>query len=158
MIWFDIKELERSLKTDNVSDKVVFYYLLVTLLIFTVAPYFTTLEHESKWMLTGEIILSLAITIFGTKMTFDINSSGDNKDYFRRFLSLSFVTAVRLLVFSIILAIPVAIVWAFLEDMIVTNQVVKQVLDLGLLLAVGLFYYYMLVNSFKRVSGKSGEN
>lgn len=152
MIWFDIKELERSLKTDSVPDKVIFYYLLVTLLIFTVAPYFTTLEHESNWMLFGEIILSLAITIIGTKMTFDINSSGDNKDYFRRFLSLSFVTAVRLFVFTMILAIPVAIAWAFLEDMIVANQVVKQVLDLGLLLVVGWFYYYMLVNSFKRVS------
>lgn len=152
MIWFDIKELERSLKANTVSDKVIFYYLLVTLLFFTVAPYFSNVEHESKWVLAGEIVLSLAITVIGTKMTFDINSSGDNKDYFRRYLSLSFVTAVRLFVLTIIIAIPVAIAMAFLDGIIEANQIFKHVLDLGLLITVGLFYYYMLINSFKRVS------
>ena len=152
MIWFDIKELERGLKNGDLSDKDIFNYLLANLIMFSIVPYTYSNDFTTKWLIAIEIIIVIAITVIGTKRTFDINCAADNIDYFKRLLSLSFVTGIRLVVFVFIAAIPVGIIVYFVDKNIGANENVKDLFNILLMAVVGVFYYFMLTNSFKRVS------
>jgi ABC-type spermidine/putrescine transport system permease subunit II len=85
-------------------------------------------------------------------MTFDINSAGDKKDYFGRFLSLSFVIGIRLSVFAIIIGTPTAIVFSLLDRNFDIDENLKDFLGLGLFTGFGILYYFILTNSFKKVN------
>jgi hypothetical protein len=152
MIWFDIGELELRLKNGDLSDKDSFYYLLANLILFAIAPYIDSQDDTSKWVIALEIVIAIAMTVIGTKMTFDINSAGDNNDYLKRFLSLSFVTSIRLLVFVCIAAIPVGTVIYFLGESIGASKNIANLFDIAFTVIAGLVYYVMLTRSFKRVS------
>ena len=151
MIWFDIKELERGLRNGDLSDKDIFNYLLANSIMFSIVPYISSNNYTTKWLLAIEIVIAITITVIGTKKTFDINFAADNKDYFKRFLSLSFVTGIRLVVFVAIAAIPIGTIVYFVDKNIGANENVKDLFNLILMAVVGVFYYYMLTNSFKRV-------
>lgn len=152
MIWFEIKELEQGLKNGDLSDKAILNYLLANLIMYSIVPYISSNDYTTKWLIAIEIVVAVAITVIGTKRTFDINCAGDNKDYFKRFLSLSFVTGIRLVVFAFIAAIPVGIILYLVNKSIGENENVKDLFNLTLMAVVGIFYYLMLTNSFKRVS------
>ena len=85
-------------------------------------------------------------------MTFDINSAGDKKDYFGRFLSLSFVIGLRLFAFAIIIGIPIVLVFGLLNRNFDIDENLKDFLELGLVAGLSIFYYFILTNSFKKVS------
>jgi len=152
MIWFDIKELERKLKIGDVSESAFFNYLLANLIIFSIFPYLSTNDYTIKWVIVIEIIIGVVVTVVGAKMTFDINSAGDKKDYFGRFLSLSFVIGLRLFAFAIIIGIPIVIVFRLLDRNFDIDENLKDFLGLGLVAGIGIFYYFLLTNSFKKVS------
>jgi len=152
MIWFEIKELEQGLKNGDLSDKAILNYLLANLIMYSIVPYISSNDYTTKWLIAIEIVVAVAITVIGTKRTFDITCAGDNKDYFKRFLSLSFVTGIRLVVFAFIAAIPVGIILYLVNKSIGENENVKDLFNLTLMAVVGIFYYLMLTNSFKRVS------
>lgn len=154
MIWFDIKELERGLKNGDVSDNMIFNYLLGSLILFSISPYLAGNDSSSNMLIIFEVILTIVITVVGTKRTYEINTAGDRKDYLKRFLSLSFVTGIRLLVFVIIAAIPIGIIMGSLGINKFGNENAKGFFEVVLLSAISIFYYFMLTNSFKRVSQK----
>ena len=148
MIWFDIKELERDLKNGDISDREIFKYVLATAVLSSVASYLGGTDSEMSWLLAAEIVVILLITVVGTKATFDINSSGDGKDYFRRFFSLSLVTGIRLFVFAVIAAFPIGAIAYFVDKNAATNDLISLMAFTALM----IWYYFMLTNSFKRVS------
>jgi hypothetical protein len=152
MIWFDIDELELKLKNGDLSDKDGFNYLLANLVLFSIVPYLDSGDYTIRWLIALEIVIGVAMTVIGTKMTFDINSAGDSKDYLKRFLSLSFVTGIRLVVFVCIAAIPVGIVIYLLGDVIGATKNITDLFDTAVTVVAGLVYYFFLIKSFKRVS------
>lgn len=151
MIWFDIKELERGLKNEELSDNTIFNYLLANLIIYSLASYVASNEYKTNTILLLELIVTLSITIIGTKRAFDINSGGDSKDFLKRYLSLSFVSGVRLVVF---ITLPFGIIKAISNGGMGTkyNNNTTDLFDIFLTGVVGLVYYLILTNSFKRVS------
>ncbi len=152
MIWFDIGELELRLKNGDLSDKDSFYYLLANLVLFSIVPYIESNDYTNKWLIALEIAVLIAMTVIGTKRTFDINSAGDNKDYLKRFLSLSFVTGIRLLVLVCIAAIPVGTIVYLLDKSIRAIENIDNLFDIAVTVVANLVYYFMLTKSFKRVS------
>jgi hypothetical protein len=152
MIWFDIKELERKLKIGDVSESAFFNYLLANLIILSIFPYLSTNDYTVKWVIVVEIIIGIIVTVVGAKMTFDINSAGDKKDYLGRFLSLSFVIGLRLFAFIVIIGIPIALIFGLLNRNFDIDENLKDFLELGLVAGLSIFYYFMLTNSFKKVS------
>jgi hypothetical protein len=152
MIWFDIKELERKLKIGDVSESTFFNYLLANLILFSIFPYLSTNDYTVKWVIVIEIIIGIIVTVVGAKMTFDINSAGDKKDYFGRFLSLSFVIGLRLFAFAIIIGIPIVLVFGLMNRNFDIDENLKDFLKLGLVAGLSIFYYFILTNSFKKVS------
>jgi hypothetical protein len=152
MIWFDIKELERKLKIGDVSESTFFNYLLANLILFSIFPYLSTNDYTVKWVIVIEIIIGIIVTVVGAKMTFDINSAGDKKDYFGRFLSLSLVIGLRLFAFIVIIGIPIVLVFGLLNRNFDIDENLKDFLELGLVAGLSIFYYFILTNSFKKVS------
>jgi hypothetical protein len=152
MIWFDIKELERKLKIGDASESSFFNYLLANLILFSIFPYLSTNDYTIKWVIVIEIIIGIIVTVVGAKMTFDINSAGDKKNYFGRFLSLSFVIGLRLFAFIVIIGIPIALVFSLLNRIFDIDENLKDFLELELVAGLSIFYYFMLTASFKKVS------
>lgn len=152
MIWFDIYELERGLKNGEVSDKVIFNYLLGNLILYSLVPLIANDDSSAFAMILFQVLFTIAITVIGSKKAFDANESGDSKDFFKRFLALSFVTGIRLFVFCLIIAIPIGVTFGALGINPNSNSYSEGLFDLILMVGTSIIYYYMLINSFKRVS------
>lgn len=157
MIWFNIKALENRLKNGDITDKVIFYYLLAEVIATSIfGSMFGNNPYTTKWLQVMSVLLSLAISVIGTKRTFEINSAGDNKDYLLRYLSLSLVTGIRLCIFSILIGFPIVFgILAFDEFGILKKENyenLKELYNLTIFFLMQVFYYFLLTNSFKRVS------
>lgn len=152
MIWFDIKELEKELATGEVSDREGYQYLLASMVAMTVTSYLGSGNYANKWLSLIEAVISLFITVALLKVTFDINNNGDNKDYLKRFVSLSFVSGIRLMVLVLIAAIPIGIIMYFVRMTFGDNQTSKDIFSVCLVTCFGIAYYFILTNSFRRVN------
>ena len=156
MIWFNIKALEKLITDGKLSDKLALNYLLSYLILSIVTGYLSSYDnpHWAEWV---HLIISLIFVIWGVRKTFEINQKGDNHDYFKRFISLSFVAAIRVAAFAFI----VLFLFNLLNEIFDATGVPLNVSSLheellklaGFLLAIG-FYYYMLLTSFKRINSR----
>ena len=153
MIWFDIKELERIIEKGELTDKLVFNYLLIHLIFMTISGYITV--DEPRWVIMLEFAVSLIALIWGVRKTFEINQEGDNRDYFKRLISLSFVAGIRVLVFVIPILFLFNLLSEILQALGVANEVdgfQENLLLTGVfILSTGL-YYYVLLKSFRRIN------
>jgi hypothetical protein len=55
-------------------------------------------------------ILELLITIVGTYLIFQVNEKGDNRDFLKRYFSLSFVNGLRLVLFAVLIRLVFKII------------------------------------------------
>ena len=152
MIWFDIHELEKGLKSGEISDKVIFNYLLGNLVLYSLVPLMASNDSSAFVMILFQVLFTITITVIGSKKAFDINESGDSKDFFKRYLALSLVTGIRLFVFCLIIAIPIGVTFGALGINPNSNPYSEGLFDLILMAGTSIIYYAMLINSFKRVS------
>ena len=152
MIWFDIKQLEKELAEGNLSDKEGYNYLLTTFILFTFPIYLTGEKFENQWFTFIQFVIDILFTIIFIRKTFEINTNGDNKDYLKRFLGLSFVTCIRLIVYILIAAIPAGIIIYIVEKSGPIEKNNKDLLMFLINFPFGIVFYYMLINSFRRVN------
>lgn len=164
MIWFKLKKLETKLAHSEVSEDTALQYLLSFLVLFAIIFTLPNSDRYSgySWEIS-EFILDLLITVVGARTVFSINQKGDNREFLKRFLSLSFVNGARLLivlmplwlVYKIIMYVIPQNLFLFLNDLFSGDTA-------GLLfsLALSLIFYLLLIRSFKRVNGdvKEREN
>lgn len=155
MIWFDIKKLEKDLVNGEVSDKEGYNYLLVSMIAMTIVSYIGNEEYGNKWLLFIEAAIEIFLTVALLKLTFDLNSNGDKKDYFKRFISLSFVSGVRLIVFALIVSIPIGIIMFFVNKNFKDDQDTQDIYNLFLTTFFGIAYYFIFTSSFRRVHPKN---
>jgi hypothetical protein len=153
MTWFDIKQLERDLIEDRVSEKEVFNYFLTSSLVTAIVPFLSENDTPNKILTSIELVFGIILTIVLLKATFNINSDGDKKDYLKRFVCLSLVSFIRLLVFALVPILVFTVTLKIIEAMnIITFDDIEGVFLLSLTICFGIGYYFMLTNSFKRVS------
>ena len=158
MIWLNLEELERRLAKREVSERTGFQYLLTIMIFFSVAK---LVPDDSPftdfyWDLS-EFLIGLVVMIFGISSTFKINSKGGGKDYLKRFLSLSFVVSLRLAIFLMLVYLLYKIVMFVIPlgmylpiDSFISENISQLLLSTG----VSLLYYFLLIQSFKRVHVK----
>ncbi len=153
MIWFNIKELENLLIEGKVSDKLAFNYLLIHLILLTLTGYLS--DDGAFWAAWVHLVISLTAVIWGVLKTFQINQEGGNRDYFKRFITLSFVVGVRITVFSLGILFIVALVTTITELAGVSfglSATLDELLQLTAYLIFTGTFYYMLLGSFKRIN------
>lgn len=155
MIWFNIKALEKLLINGKVSDKLIFNYLFAHLILITLAGYLPVNDHDPKWAVLVHILISLVAIIWGVRKTFEINREGDGRDYFKRFISLSFVAGIRSIVFIFFILFFIAIGDLIAEKMIPSSAQYsfwQEVSELFGYLLFNVVYFYILITSFKRIN------
>lgn len=158
MIWFNIKKLERKIADNDFSDKDVFKYFLAFSILGSLVAYLSTTESFITYI---ELFIDIIITIWGSYSIYKVNSSGDGQDFFKRFFALSWVIGFRLFLFSLIISIPLVIIYDIISpDSILSLESESDTLseDFGFMIIsslILLIYYFLLIGSFRRVSSKS---
>lgn len=162
MIWFNLKELERKLIQYELSENAAFQYLLVIMILITLAFYAPGVKGYTHyaWEI-GDVILELLITVVGIYTLYSVNSKGDNRDFLKRYFSLSFVVGLRLLIFYlavrlifkiIMFVIPLDL-WYSVNDLLS-----EDVREFIFSTVFSLIFYWLLVRSFKRINSHRREN
>lgn len=158
MILFSIRELENLLIEGKISDKLIFNYLFIQIILLTLGGYLPLYEDFSPWAIWVHLIISLVAIFWGVRKTYDINREGDNRDYFKRFISLSFVAGIRTIVFSLIFILILNVGERVIEEITTSSAkyvLWKNIFDLIGYVIFNVIYFYILITSFKRISSSS---
>ena len=157
MIWYKIKELEKQLVAGKVSELLTYKYLLSHLLLFALINNYPGAggDAEPLWAPWVRLVIVLVAISWGIGKTFEINQKGDNRDYFKRLISLSLVSSLRTVVIffayaavmSTAILLSVKLGYDFIKDAF-WSEVGRLVTYLFILLV----YNYILISSFKRIN------
>lgn len=157
MIWYNIKELEKQLVAGKVSDLLTYKYLLSHLLLFALINNFPASGEDagSLWAPWVRLVIVLVAISWGIGKTFGINQNGDNRDYFKRLISLSLVSSLRTIVvfFAYAAVMSTALLLADRFGFpLLREGFWGDVWQLAHLVLLLLVYYYILISSFKRIN------
>lgn len=155
MVLYNIKELEKLLLEGKVSDRLAFNYLFIHLILFTLTAYIPQVGNDAAWSTWVHLLISLVAIIWGVRRTFEINRNGDNKDYFKRFISLSFVAGIRTIVIGLIISLVLVVGTLIAEQFMASSaqfSLFKEVSELVAYALLNLVFFYILINSFKRIN------
>ena len=152
MIWFNIKSLEEKLIQNKVSEETGFHYLL-TFFIFLMFAIIQNTDDDfsNKWWRYGDFLIGLIIMIWGISKTFKINSKGNNKDFLKRYFSLSFVHSFRLAIVIVILLILKKLLIEFAPvtiSSLLTTLTKSDMIEFSFNLLISVIYYFLLIKSF----------
>lgn len=158
MIWLNLTALERKLANFMLSAQTAYSYLLTFLIILIIIFY---LPRDSSfpfgWWDLAELLLVLLLSIIGLKKVFSTNQKGDNREFLKRFISLSFVTGLRLLIAVMVIWLAYKIIMFIIPlDYFVpveraTNHPAIQMIVFPAV--VGIFFY-LLIKSFRRINSE----
>lgn len=161
MIWLNLKKLERLLIQNKITESISYQYLLVFLVLITLTSNVSKTDDFSHygWEISY-IILELLITIVGTYLVFQVNSDGNNRDFLKRYFSLSFVNGLRLALFAVFIRLIFKItmfiipldLWHSINDFF-GEDAGEFFFDLTL----SVIFYVLLMASFKRVNSAKSE-
>jgi hypothetical protein len=151
MIWYDIKELEKQLAEGTLDDKSGYHYLIGIILLYTIGSY-GGIDYENDWLKSIYIAADLVLTIATLRTTYNINTTGDNKEYLKRYIALSFVVSVRLLIYLLLVMTFGTFVTLALERNGPLNTGLKDIATLCLDVGAMVVFYFMLTASFRRVN------
>ncbi len=106
------------------------------------------------------IILELLITIVGTYLVFQVNEKGDNRDFLKRYFSLSFVNGLRLVLFGVFIRLVFKIImfvipldlWYTINDFFGEDSG-----EFFFDIILSIVFYVLLLASFKRVNAGRNE-
>ena len=121
-------------------------YLLATFIYgYTMQLYASYREYR-----TGEMIVFLAyvtITLIGLPMVYRINSQLDNKDFLKRYLAVTWVVRMKL----IIVYVPVSLVYQAANGFR-SSVNLDRTFTIGISILMSILYYYLSVRAFKRLT------
>jgi len=160
MIWFNLKKLERLLIQNKITEAISYQYLLVFLVLITLSANAPETDFSHYGWEISYIILELLITIVGTYLVFKVNSDGDNRDFLKRYFSLSFVNGLRLVLFAVLIRLVFKIImfvipldlWYTINDFFGEDSG-----EFFFDIILSIVFYMLLMASFKRVNAGRNE-
>ena len=153
MIFYNIRELESKLIAKTISEKEIFNYFLFYVILATILTFPTGSEYNNPWIHWIDVTLDLLVTVIGIKLTWDTNSNGDNADYFKRFISLAFVNAIRIAIKIIaVLILLYLLIDLFLPETFLTG-LRQDLFEMTIGVIFHVVFYFRLNQSFTNVSG-----
>lgn len=163
MIWFKLKKLERKLSAGEVSEKTGMKYLLTWIIFFAVLFYLpgSSGPYSNEWWELSSFVLNLGIFIIAIDRIFRINRRNGKEDFLKKFISLTFVTGLRLLlVYSFLWLLYKIFMYNISDDLFlfISGLWIEDVADLIHSLILTMIFSLLLIRSFKRAnSEKSAE-
>lgn len=145
MIWFKIEKLEKKITTNQFSDKEGFNYLFATTIYGFINVFYTSISGYSyfSWI---NLIFAILITIIGLPMTYKINCSIDSKDFIKRFIAITWIVRMRLLIYTLIFLF----LFINLFDL-KTHSLAKDLTLCGFSFSINIFFYVLTIKSFRRL-------
>ena len=161
MIWFNLKEIERKIAENDISEKEsISYYLgifLATILYAIIVSISTKKPISPQGSVAAlHYFLNGVISVLGVLWAYRLNSKIDDIDFFIRFFSISFVIFIRLIIYTACIGI---ILLVFISMFIKFQDMNYQ--SIGLLAYASqlwkIIFYILIALSFHRISKlKSG--
>jgi hypothetical protein len=154
MIWFDIKELERKISRNELSEKDGFYYLIAYSIMSVFALSFAA-NKTNGWMMLSEFAISLLITIWGLNTIYEVNNGIDGKDLLKRFFAITWVIGMRMFIVLIPLAIFIGMFYGIFAvknniNIHETNPLVG-IISITFKSVFTIIYILLTINSFKNL-------
>jgi hypothetical protein len=152
MIWFNLKEMERKISTNDISEKESVNYYLAIFIISTIYAMIVAVLKKSPidsqgFSVTIQYFLDGLILVVGVLFSYKLNSNIDNKDFFKRFFSLSFVIFIRLTIYTFCFGIFILI---FLSLFINFNDLNNSLISY-LSHVWKIVFYTLIALSFQRI-------
>lgn len=155
MIWLRLRKLERKLAKRELSEHTTFQYLITYLVVLITLAALPEITPYSSWNWDiSHFIITLVITIAATFTAFRSNKKGDNRDFLKRFLSLSFVIGIWVVMGVLILrlAYKITLFVIPLDLFNVISNVITADLFQWLSNITGIIIFYLLLlRSFKNI-------
>ena len=154
MIWPLFKKLEKKLINNEFSDKTGYLYLVSLLLMVTILLKFPGIHSGG---LNSGLVLNLLICGWGVGRTLEINKNSGNDDYLKKFMSLSFINAIKLcaglLIFTMLLK-GIKYFAEFFSLDLMDGPLLGGMPKLVVGAVASVIFFIMLINSFKRVNAE----
>jgi hypothetical protein len=144
MNWIDLKDLEKRLAENSVSDKEGFRYLLANWILFGSLSFAAVTEQYGN---PGVMVILLLIPVISLIIGYRANQKGDGKEFLKRFISVHFVAGIRIIVIAILLSIP-----AGLLGSVIPEGITRRLLFGTIILTTGISYYWIMAGSIKKIS------
>lgn len=154
MNWPLLKKLEKKLINNESSDKTGYLYLVSLLLMVTILLNFPGIHSDG---LNTGLVFNLLICGWGVGRTLEINKNSGNDDYLKKFMSLSFISAIKLCAGLLVLTIILKGIKYFAEFFsynIIDGPLLGDIPKSLLGATASVVFFIMLINSFKRVNAE----
>ncbi len=153
MIWFDLKKMEKKISKNDISEKESVNYYLAAFIVGSILATIMAVAHKSPNEPNGitaavYYIFNSAVLVVGILYAYRLNSRIDNRDFFLRFFSLSFVLFIRLITYTICVGLLLLI----FIGLFFTLPELNKNLFIYLSLVWRILFYILIALSFKRVS------
>jgi ribose/xylose/arabinose/galactoside ABC-type transport system permease subunit len=123
MYFWKVDNLVEDFKSGKMNQKEEFKYMLLStvLMIFASDP---LLYIGNSYNIYDSVstILMLAVSVWGVYYCYNINSSGDNKDFIVRVICIGLPVGIRLLVIFIPIFILVGTLGGFLNEELMVDE------------------------------------
>lgn len=166
MIWFDIKALEKKISDNELSEKDSFNYVLAYAIVFTVAVILASVSGGGiVWMQIISCLISVLIVIWGITQLFKVNKALDGKDFCKRFIAISWVVGVRVILIAIGIGIILGLVILIKYSSILSDgsginplsdNMGYEIVSLVISTLISILYYWMAIKSFRRLTTVAG--
>ncbi len=156
MYFLNLKKLENELINNTISENEGFKYFFFLTIISMIPMYLESHKDIASRLI--ECIIQIVIAIIGIKKTFSINKSGDGKQYYIRYFSLSFVTMFRVLIFYMIILIFYHLLSTMLQSFFGNTYIPDLIFNFSSSLLIGALYYMLICKSFKKIAAQGKMN
>lgn len=171
MIFIKIRALEAKIINQELSEKDFFnYFIMYSLLaILFCMPDLNTDENNKTtnifyWIESSIDIFTILLTLI---LTFKVNQRGDDIDFVKRYVAISFVNTVRLLFFIFLIAIPIIIISAILINIfsskidiwlfLIENLNIDYIFMNIIYIMMYVIFLKMMLNSFNKINNNNAK-
>lgn len=150
MNWINLSDAENKLKNDKFSDNEALKYLIAIVILGSLVG-FGVIERNILSFIS--VVLHIIISIWGILKVFKINELGDRKDFFKRYIVISWIIGFRLFLISLFVLIPFGILFKiFADNLMLWNFSIKEIFNLVFGVIFSIIYYSYFAKSIKRIS------
>ena len=150
MNWINLSDAENKLKNDEFSDNEALKYLIAIVILGSLVG-FGVIERNILSFIS--VVLHIIISIWGILKVFKINELGDRKDFFKRYIVISWIIGFRLFLISLFVLIPFGILFKiFADNLMLWNFSIKEIFNLVFGVIFSIIYYSYFAKSIKRIS------